>query len=183
MRGSKSCYRVKNIFLSLLVLLLVSCGSTAIRVVGKGDMFPMIKLHGLSGNIVYSRELFKGKIVVFNVWASWCPPCRKEMPDLIKLSRILPKSQFLVVGLSVDKNIDDVRIFVHDHKLPFPIFLDQGGITIAAPKLGISKYPETLVMNRKGKIITKVIGPYPWAEADTVRALKYIARHGDLPRE
>jgi len=167
----------------LFVLLLASCGHSANKVVGKGDMLPDMKLHDLSNNIVHSRELFKGKVIVFNVWASWCPPCRREMPDLIKLSQILPKDQFMVVGLSVDKNIADVKTFVREHQLPFPVFLDRGGASIAAPKLGIFKYPETLVMNREGKIITRVIGPYQWAGAGTVRALKYIARHGDIPKE
>ncbi len=88
-----------------------------------------------------------------------------------------------MVGLSVDKNLEDVKAFVHRHKIPFPIFRDPGGASIAAPKLGVFKYPETLVMNREGKIITRVIGPYSWAGAGTVRALKYIAGHGDIPRE
>ncbi len=172
----------KSLLFVLVLLLLSSCSSSANKVVGKGDMLPGMELHDLSGSIVHSRELFKGKVIVFNVWASWCPPCRKEMPDLIKLSRELPKDQFMVVGLAVDKNLDDVKAFVHDHQLPFSVFLDEGGTAIAAPKLGIFKYPETLVMNREGKIITKVVGPYPWAGAGTVRALKYIARHGDIPK-
>jgi len=172
---------MKRPFLFALLLFLVSCSSPANHVVGKGDALPEMKLNDLSGNIAYSRELFKGKVVVFNVWATWCPPCRKEMPDLLKLSRILPKKRFMVVALSVDENLDDVKAFVHEHGLTFPVFWDQGGATISAPKLGVFKYPETLVMNRQGKIVTKVIGAYPWAGADTIKALKHIAKYGDVP--
>jgi len=142
---------------------------------------PAMKFHDLAGNTVYSRELFKGKVVIFNVWATWCPPCRKEMPDLLKLSQILPKKRFMVVALSVDENADDVRAFVHEHKLSFPVFWDQGGKTITAPTLGVFKYPETLVINREGRVVTKVIGAYPWAGQDTIKALKYIARYGNVP--
>jgi len=166
-----------------LLLLLTSCSSPANHVVGKEDALPSMKLHDLSGNIAYSRELFKGKVIIFNVWATWCPPCRKEMPDLLKLSRLLPKKRFMVVGLSVDKNLDDVKTFVREHGLTFPVFRDQGGAAIAAPELGVFKYPETLVVNRQGRVVTKVIGAYPWAGADTVRALKYIAKYGDIPKE
>jgi len=173
---------MRRAFLCTLVLILASCGSPANRVAGTGDVLPGMKLHDLSGNTAHSRELFKGKVVVFNVWATWCPPCRKEMPDLLKLSRILPKERFMVVALSVDENLNDVKTFVHEHGLTFPVFWDQGGAVIASPKLGVFKYPETLVMNREGKIVTKVIGAYPWAGANTVRALKHIAKYGDIPK-
>jgi len=172
---------VKKTFLFGLVLLLVSCSSPANHVVGKGDMLPSMKLYDLSGDVSYSDELFKGKVIIFNVWATWCPPCRKEMPDLLKLNQILPKKRFMVVALSVDENLDDVKTFVHEHGLTFPVFRDQGGDAIAAPKLGVFKYPETLVVNRLGRVVTKVIGAYPWAREDTVKALKYIARYGDIP--
>jgi len=172
---------MKKPLLFALILMLASCSSPANHVTGKGDALPSMKLHGLSGNTAYSRELFKGKVVIFNVWATWCPPCRKEMPDLLKLSQILPKKRFMVVALSVDENLDDVKTFVHEHGLTFPVFWDQGGASIGTPKLGVFKYPETLVMNRKGRVVTKVIGAYPWARADTIKALKYIAKYGNIP--
>jgi len=174
---------MKKPLLFALTLLLVSCGNAANPVIGKGDVFPMVKLHELSGNIAYSRELFKGKVVIFNIWATWCPPCRKEMPDLLRLSQLLPKKRFMVVALSVDKNLEDVKTFVHEHGLTFPVFWDQGGAVIAAPKLGVFKYPETLVMNREGRVVTKVIGAYPWARADTIKALKHIAKYGNSANE
>lgn len=173
---------MKKTLLFALTLVLASCSNSANRVVGKGDVLPGMKLHDLSGNIAYSRELFKGKVIVLNVWATWCPPCRKEMPDLLRLSQILPKKRFMVVALSVDENLDDVKTFVHEHGLTFPVFWDQGGAAIGAPKLGVFKYPETLVMNREGRIVIKVIGAYPWARADTIKALKYIAKYGDVPK-
>ncbi len=181
-RDSRSDTRVR-ILLFALALFLASCSGSANQVVGNGDALPEMKLHDLSGNIVYSREWFKGKVIIFNVWATWCPPCRKEMPDLLKLSQILPKKRFMVVALSVDKNLEDVKSFVHEHKLTFPVFWDQGGSSIATPKLGVFKYPETLVVNREGRVVTKVIGAYPWARADTIKALRYVARYGNIPEK
>jgi len=173
---------IKTPLLLALALMLASCSSPANHVINKGDTLPVVELHDLSGNILHSHELFKGKVVIFNVWATWCPPCRKEMPDLLKLSRILPKKRFMVVALSVDENLDDVKTFVHEHKLTFPVFWDKGGASIGAPKLGVFKYPETLVMNREGRVVTKVIGAYPWASAETIKALKYIAKYGNIPK-
>ncbi len=174
---------MKESLLFALALLLVSCGGPANPVVGKGEAFPVMKLHDLAGNIAYSRELFSGKVVVFNVWATWCPPCRREIPDLLRLSRILPKKRFMVVALSVDERLEDVISFVHENGLSFPVYWDRGGALIATAKLGVSKYPETFVLNREGKVITRVIGAYPWAGEETIRALKYIARHGDVPEQ
>ncbi len=163
------------------LLSLGACSTQVSHVVDKGDTLPAMKLQDLAGNISYSRELFAGKVVVFNVWATWCPPCRKEMPDLLRLSQILPKNRFMVVALSVDRNPEDVKAFVREHGLSFPVFWDRGGSAIANRLLGVSKYPETLVINREGKVVTKIIGAFPWAAPETVRALKYIARYGDIP--
>ena len=88
----------------------------------------------------------------------------------------------MVVALSVDENPDDVKTFVHEHGLTFPVFRDQGGAAIAGPKLGVFKYPETLVVNRQERVVTKIIGAYPWAGADTIKALKYIAKFGNIPQ-
>ncbi len=168
--------------LFVVLLTLAACNSSpANHVVDKGDTLPAMKLHDLSGKTVYSRELFAGKVIIFNIWATWCPPCRKEMPDLLRLSQILPKNRFMVAALSVDKNLDDVKAFVREHGLTFPVFWDQDGRTIAEPELGVFKYPETLVINREGKVVTKVIGAYPWASTETISALKYIAKYGGIP--
>ncbi|RMH50715.1 MAG: TlpA family protein disulfide reductase [Zetaproteobacteria bacterium] len=172
----------------LLLVSLAGCfsggggGAPASRL-EQGMDFPALVMRDLSGGVVDSGTLLRGKVVVFNVWATWCPPCRKEMPDLIALSKRLPRKDFAVVGLSVDESLQQLQQFIERHGVSFPVFWDPGGRAIAADRLTVFKYPETFILNRQGTVVARVIGGYPWNAEETVRALHYIAEHGTLPED
>ncbi|MDX8390363.1 MAG: TlpA disulfide reductase family protein [Mariprofundaceae bacterium] len=165
----------------LYLLLLVSCSNERVQAVVKGSTFPAVQLHTLSGDMVSSKILFADKVVVFNVWATWCPPCVKEMPDLVQLSKLLSDEKFMVVSLAVDNSIEDVRQFVKERNISFPVFWDQGGKNIASEKLRTFKYPETFIINRNGSIVEKVIGAFPWADPEVVKMLDEIYETGRVP--
>ena len=137
---------------------------------------PAIQLLSTSGEITDSKALFSDKVVVLNLWATWCPPCRKEMPDLVRLADLLPKDQFLVVGLSVDNNLEDVQNYIKEMNIPIPMFWDAGGQSIAAPILKAFRYPETFVFNRKGMLVERVVGTFPWASPKVIAVLEAIQR-------
>lgn len=149
----------------------------------KGSMMPNFKMQSLSGEIVDSQTLFAGKVVVLNAWATWCPPCRQEMPDLVRLSKLLPADKFLVAGLSVDNNLEDVKNFVSEEKVTFPMFWDQGGSSIASPIFKSFRFPETFVLNAEGVIVEKVAGAFPWASPDMIAILKVIQKTGAIPAQ
>jgi len=170
--------------LSMLGALLSACsaeqqGGSGLPV--KDKAMPVFQMTTLDGKQVSSRDQFAGKVVIFNVWATWCPPCRKEMPDLIRLSRLLPSNKFAVVGLSVDNNADDVRAFIKKNHIPFPIFRDKGGTQVAAPILGVYRYPETFVINRRGIYVDKIVGAFSWASPQVIGLLNYIYKTGHAP--
>jgi thiol-disulfide isomerase/thioredoxin len=158
--------------------LLVACNSDKAdkqsKSVGIGDTLPAIQLLSTSGEIADSKPLFKDKVVILNLWATWCPPCRKEMPDLVRLSELLPKDKFLVVGLSIDNNLEDVQKYMNGIDIPFPMFWDTGGRKIASPIFKAFKYPQTFVFNRKGVLVKKVLGIFPWASPKVIAKLKEI---------
>ena len=141
-----------------------------------GDTLPAIQLLSISGEVIDSKPLFKDKVVILNLWATWCPPCRKEMPDLVRLSELLPKDKFLVVGLSIDDNLEDVQKYMSGIDIPFPMFWDTGGQKIASPIFKAFKYPQTFVFNRKGVLVEKILGIFPWASPDVIAALEEIQR-------
>ncbi|MFQ5345301.1 MAG: TlpA family protein disulfide reductase [Mariprofundus sp.] len=147
----------------------------------KGKAMPAFQMRTLDGKLVKSHDQFAGKVIILNVWATWCPPCRKEMPDLIRLSRLLPSNKFTVIGLAADDNVDDVRAFVEKNNIPFPIFWDKGGKQVAGPVLRVFKYPETFVINRRGVFVEKVIGGFPWASPNMVSILNTIYKTGKIP--
>jgi len=169
----------------LLAGILAACSSggeqQASSLPVKGKAMPVFQMGTLDGKQVNSHAQFAGKVIVLNVWATWCPPCRKEMPDLIRLSRLLPANKFTVIGLAADENADDVRAFVAKNKIPFPIFWDQGGKQVAGPRLGTFKYPETYIINRRGVYLEKVVGGFPWASPRTVAIMNAIYKTGKIP--
>ncbi len=175
----------KLLWLSLLGALLASCSAAEQQDGGglpvKGKAMPEFQMSTLDGKQVKSHSQFAGKVIILNVWATWCPPCIKEMPDLIRLSRLLPANKFSVIGLSVDNNADDVRAFIKEYHIPFPIFWDKGGKQVAGPRLGTFKYPETYIINRRGVYAEKIIGGFPWASPRTVSIMNSIYKTGKIP--
>jgi len=172
----------------LMVLLLAvmgglsGCGGEeAVPIATKGEKMPPFQMLSLSGEMVDSQKLFAGKVVVFNAWATWCPPCRKEMPDLERLSQLLPADKFIVVGLSVDNNLEDVKAFVREQNVTFPMFWDEGGSKISNPILRSFRFPETYILNAEGVIVEKVAGAFPWASPEVIAILKVIQKTGKIP--
>lgn len=104
----------------------------------------------------------RGKVVVLNFWASWCPPCRDEAPALDELQlRIAPLGG---VVLGVNAGVDDTQAgyedFLKTYDINFPTYLDPS--KRIALSYGTTVYPETYVINRKGRIDRKIIGPQDW---------------------
>lgn len=96
----------------------------------------------------------KGKVVLVNMWATWCPPCRKEMPDLVALSERF-KDQGLVVLAISDEEDKVVRPYVAEHKLTFPVLLDPGRKVNEAYR--VDGIPKTFVYDRKGKLVIQTM--------------------------
>ncbi|MDQ6953280.1 MAG: TlpA disulfide reductase family protein [Mariprofundaceae bacterium] len=167
--------------LSLAVFLSGCSDEKVMALPEKGKVMPVFTMISLSGEKISSKALFKDKVVVFNVWATWCPPCRDEMPDLIKLSEMLPKDKFLVVGLATDQMLQHVKDFVKEHHVSFPIYWDDGGKAIALDVLGVARYPETFVLNRKGVLVERVVGGFPWASPQIKVILEAIYNTGAVP--
>ncbi len=104
---------------------------------------------------------YRGRVVLLNVWATWCQPCRIEMPSMERLHRRLAGKDFEVVAVSVDKEGQDVVMkFVKELGLTFDILQDQSGaIQQIYQTTGV---PESFMIDREGVIIKKVIGAAEW---------------------
>jgi peroxiredoxin len=106
---------------------------------------------------------YKGKVVLVNVWATWCEPCRVEMPSLEKLHREFGPQGLSIVALSVDDPGEDehVRQFAKELGLTFEILLDPARTTSTSYQ--VTGFPETFVIGREGTIRKKVIGAADWS--------------------
>jgi thiol-disulfide isomerase/thioredoxin len=116
----------------------------------------------------------RGKLVLVNFWATWCPPCREEMPSLAQLARSYDPGSFEVVTVSVDDGWAPVEKFL-GKETPFKVALDEGARTSRA--YGTTQYPESYLVDREGKVQLKFVGPRNWMGAEVGTLLEqYGAR-------
>ncbi len=110
-----------------------------------------------------------GEIVVVNVWASWCPPCRAEAPELVRAEGQLPQAAFIGIDTR-DANVSAAEAFVREQKIPYDSIYDSDGSALLAfhGLLSPSSLPSTMVVDTEGRIAALVLGP---VTADTLVGL------------
>lgn len=114
---------------------------------------PPLALKDRSGK-VHSLDAYKGKVVLVNFWATWCPPCRKEMPDLEALYQEFKGKGLVVLAVS-DEDRAKVEPFVAEKKYTFPVLLDAG--RKVSEQLRIEGIPKTFLYDRAGKLAAQSI--------------------------
>ena len=129
--------------------------------IDKGVPAPEFTLPGLDGNMVKLVD-YKGKVVLLNIWATWCPPCVEEMPSMEKLYQELKDEDFQILAVSIDVSGGNVVApFMKKHKLSFPALTDtQGTLKSLYRTTGV---PESFIIDKDGIIAEKIIGPRDWA--------------------
>jgi len=142
----------------------------------KGAAAPDFTLTDLDGNSV-QLSAFKGKVVLVNFWATWCPPCKEEIPSMEKLWQRFGKDGLVILAASVDKVSDEeLKNFVREQRMTFPVLRDKSGGKLGdvAEKLyGITGVPESFIVDRQGIIREKIIGSIYW---DEPQVLDYFAK-------
>ncbi len=118
---------------------------------------PEFKLQDLDGNSVSLAD-YKGKVVFVNFWATWCPPCRAEIPHFVELVDKYGEDGFAILGISVDdpKDFKKIPEFKENYKINYPILLSNGKVT--RDYGGIGGIPTTFVIDREGKVLGKIVG-------------------------
>lgn len=122
----------------------------------------------LAGKSEHLSDL-KGKIVVLNFWATWCPPCVEETPALNRLQKYIDSRGGMVLGVSVDEDGAAYEKFLKDQSVVFPTYRDA--TKKSAADYGTSMYPETYIIDRHGKIARKFVGAQQW---DSPEMLAYF---------
>jgi cytochrome c biogenesis protein CcmG/thiol:disulfide interchange protein DsbE len=114
-------------------------------------------------NTIYGEEFsldkHKGKVIIINFWATWCPPCRAEIPSFVKLYREYAERGLVIVGISLDQGgnvLGKVRSFAENYDINYPIVIGNKDVVMKFG--GIKAIPTTFVIDRDGKIVKKIVG-------------------------
>ena len=135
-----------------------------------GMTAPNFSLPDLQGKTQRLTD-YRGKVVFLNFWATWCKPCKEEMPSMLVLWDNLKNQDFMMLAVSMDRvtTTKDIPSFVETLKLSFPILTDSWGQTDKRYKLmGV---PETYIIDQNGVLREKVIGPRDWTRRESIETI------------
>ncbi len=131
----------------------------AVKPVRAGDAVKPISVPDLQGKL---QGLPEGKVVLLNFWATWCPPCREEVPSMVKLYDKYKDQGFEIVAVSVDRSKRDVVEFVEEQDMRFTVLHDKN--SDASRLYGVFRYPETFIVDRNGIVRQHLNGAVEWFE-------------------
>ncbi len=133
-----------------------------------GDRAPASQLEDLGVGL----DAYRGKHVLLNLWATWCPPCVEETPSLNRLYQELSSEGLIVLGVSVDADPQAYQQFIDRFGVEFPTARDPQ-MTVAA-RYGTNKYPESYLIDPEGYVIKKYVGPEDWMRPEVLNYLRSL---------
>ena len=138
-----------------------------VTVAKRGDLVPAINVRDLAGNRIELPAKYAGRPLLVNVWASWCAPCIKEMPELQRFTAQQAANGVQVVGIALDE-ADAVHAFLQRVPVSYPILLDTPGPADAGVRLGNPKgvLPYSVLISADGRLLKQRIGPFDDGEID-----------------
>ena len=148
----------KVVLLIILTWVLLVTGCTEPSVARVGGPAPDFRLENLDGKSISLGD-FRGKPVLINFWATWCPPCRDEMPYLQQVYEEWSDKGLVVLAINIGESPSEAKRFLQTHNLSLPVLLDTE--ENAARKYNITGIPTTFFIDSDGIIQQKIIGAFP----------------------
>lgn len=136
------------------------------RIGSRQPLRSALQLPGLDG-VVWKLAAHKGSPVLLNFWASWCEPCRTEMPSLERLAALHEAQGLQVMAVNYRESETSIRRFVNATSLRLPVLRDSDGA--AAEVLGVHTFPTTIAIDRQGQVLFRVVGECDWSRAPASR--------------
>ena len=137
------------------------------------DQAPAFKLMDIEG-ATHQLSDYRGKVVIVNFWATWCPPCREEMPSMQRAWIALQKEQIAMLAINVGEDEETIFQFTADYPVEFPLLMDLDSKVVQRwPVIGL---PTTFVLDTEGRLVYRAIGGRDWDDPELlkpVRALKH----------
>lgn len=140
-----------------------------------GRPAPPMRLPGLDGR-EHTMQDYAGKVIFLNIWASFCEPCKKEMPSMERLVRTYDDRGLVMLAISVDPDMSDAQQFM-------TMFLQgqQSGMTVlhdpqsqVAAAYGTELLPETYIIDRQGRVVARFVNAYDWSKPEVKQMIEHL---------
>jgi thiol-disulfide isomerase/thioredoxin len=139
--------------------------------VGAGAAMPAFTLSALDARTVRSQDLI-GKVVLLNFWATWCGPCKDEMPALERLRRQFDHKDVAFYAITTDLQRDGIKAFLGHLGIGLPVLLDEDKDVSSA--FLVRGLPTTVLIGRDGKLVGRAVGPRAWDSAEAVALVRAL---------
>ncbi len=140
-----------------------------------GSMAAPFELATLDGKVVKSSEL-AGKVVLVNFWATWCGPCKEEMPSLARLQQQLDPSRFTMLTVTTDLQRQGIAHFLSQLGVSLPFLFDED--QEVSRSFMVRGLPTTIVIARDGALVGRAVGPRAWDSADALAMMRQVLESG-----
>ena len=137
---------------------------------------PPLALPDLAGK-AQNLDAYRGRVLLVNFWATWCPPCVHEMPSMQRLADRWRDKPFLIVAVNMGEDAKTVRAFAAKLKVDFPIWLDRDGAALKRWK--VFAFPTSFVLDRSGKIRYALYGALDWETPETMAKIEALFAEKD----
>lgn len=156
-----------------LVILFESIQSQRAKEIRVGGLAPNFTLRTIDGKTVSLAD-YKGKVVLVNIWATWCPPCQQEVPSMVRLYKEMKGKDFEILAVSIDdQDLPNTLIsFARVYEMGFPILMDSR--SEVAKLYRTTGVPESFLVDRNGIVQHKVVGPDDWGSPTNVARIKSL---------
>jgi peroxiredoxin len=161
------------LFAAALALLpaVVQAAAQGLTAVPARPLAPEFELRDPDGNI-HRMSDYRGRVAIVNFWATWCPPCRAEMPSMQRAWEQIEAEGILMIGINVGEDLGTVNAFTEEYPVTFPLLLDEDAkVTGEWPVRGM---PTTFVVDTGGRIVYRAIGEREWDDPDLLDSVRNL---------
>lgn len=138
-----------------------------------GRTAPDFTLKTLKGDSV-SLSQFRGKVVFLNFWATWCPPCRAELPSMSRLNEVFAGRDFVMLAVNVEQDKGIVEDFLKVRPHDFTVLLDPEGK--AQSLYQVFRFPETFLIDKEGRIVERFLGARDWSAVEFLKRIDHLVK-------
>ena len=160
------------LFILIPITLVSASEKQALHASPDKPVAPEFELKDIDGK-VHKLSDYRGKVVIVNFWATWCPPCRFEIPSMERAQKKLANDNIIILAINIGEDEDTIFEFIGDYNINFPILMDLDSSTIKNyPVVGL---PTSYVVDPKGKTVYRAIGGREWDDVTIINKLRALS--------